>query len=424
MNDQDPRNNFDLPLKAPVPNKLGAYMAGLLRQGKEGANNLNAFGIGAGDLIFGDSPKAAEEMSYGNIPHKGSGQTYQLDPSVADLGMLVSAPTAGTIKAAQQGGKAMGKVLREGVDAPFDQSRRKALKIGAGVTAAVSSPMLAIKALKAGAKKALPDPATVVKSAAKMAGKISSMSNTAALHAMRIFGGNGPLKALSDSKLLKEIPDDIMEAYTKHHTKLVEKYGDELDIDGYFLRKDGIADNPLGASGSRARKYDSSRSRVGLNSKVIPYEKNKTMQYLIDDLPEDEAWDIVERWQATGKWPKGREEFMKDFDGDTFEEFFMGKTYTHPDYSTNINAKSSELAEDLYHIRDYGQENWLKAGDADKSFGTFKDEQRLYSRTAKPAPKKPVPKKDLPVGIDALGIVGEELGVTTKDLLSVVKSVL
>ena len=289
MNNQDPRNNFDLPLKAPVPNKLGAYMAGLLRQGKEGANNLNAFGIGAGDLIFGDSPKAAEEMSYGNIPHKGSGQTYQLDPSVADLGMLVSAPTAGTIKATQQGGKAMGKVLREGVDAPFDQSRRKALKIGAGVTAAVSSPALALKALREGGQAAMPKASTVVKSGAKAVGKSARTSMVLAkdmvLAATKWLGKEGV--EVSD-----EVSDEVVMPFVHYVEKNMMKYGSDFDVNGFVTRNDPNA----------------SRLSQGLTKN--PTKKANDWLYELDD---DYAKGIVEDWMATGKWPDDLQ-FMKGID--------------------------------------------------------------------------------------------------------------
>ena len=299
-------------------------MADMLRQGKEGANKLNAFGIGAGDLIFGDAPEAAEAMSYGEIPHKGAGQTYQLDPSVADLGMLVSAPAAGTLKATQQAGKTMAKTLR---DQPLDVSRRQALGTiakGAGAVGALATaPAMALRAMGKGAAKLAPEAGTVVKAAAKAIPKVSvtPLVNGIAKNILKWSGSWNSLAGKSDeamNAIIKKMNPEDLESLHDYAGDMIRKHGDDLDMEGYFKRTD------MGEDAVSSKELGLVDWKPGMKG----MDENPAMSYL-DDLENgknadpDKMIDMVETWEATGKWPKGMEDTMKYFDRQWWREGHM-----------------------------------------------------------------------------------------------------
>ena len=136
-------------------NKLAGILASALKGGKDVLNYPGKLpesvpllgGMGAGDLVFGQGPELAEDMSYGFGPTKGAGWATRVDPRTVDLAFAPGVGTAASL--ALRGGKAIPKVAAQ---AATSEGRRDFMKKAAGLTAggiaAAATPDMLMQALK------------------------------------------------------------------------------------------------------------------------------------------------------------------------------------------------------------------------------------------------------------------------------------
>ena len=149
-------------------NKLGGIISSALRAGKDALNYPGKLpesvpllgGMGAGDLVFGQGPELAEDMSYGFGPTKGAGWATKVDPRVVDLAFAPGVGTAAGM--ALRGGAAIPKAA---VQMATNEGRREFMKKAAGLAAGgvvtAATPDMLIQALKK-APAALADAAPLV----------------------------------------------------------------------------------------------------------------------------------------------------------------------------------------------------------------------------------------------------------------------
>lgn len=354
-------------------NPIGKIMADALRGLKQGISSAtrrpsyyhestpsgDSPNYAAGDLLVGDADKLMEKISYGDRTYTGTGQTFRLDPAYMDLAGVAAIPATGIIKGVQATGKMMSKALRKALSKalrdkasmtglgaglgtvvggpaggvvgaaiphlmshtlknppkPVAQGRRGFLKtLGAG-TAALAIPSLGAIALKGGAKTAVK---TVGAQVAKTAVSWSSGVRAIAADTLSTLLAGTKLEGMA-RKLVKDLPD---EAFTKLYKKMDDlhaKYGDEFDPHGYADRLNNSPDRISRVPGSNTPgEYDYQNTR-------------KAMEWLRE---QSNANDIVERWQATGKWPKGKEDLMDSFDNQWWTE-------------THIDAMTGELPHEV-----------------------------------------------------------------------------
>lgn len=176
------------------PNPVGLALARALRAGKGGLNALGTLpksvplvgGQGAGDLIFGKGPEAAESWAHGFPPTTGTGMTFGLKPEAVDLA-LTPAPI-GLGKMAGQ--KLLAKMLRKEAEAgATDVGRREFLKQGAALAGAGA------------VATAIPD---VAKLAAKGLGKEAAAATGA--QTAKALGANLSEHLLNGLKLWEKSP--------------------------------------------------------------------------------------------------------------------------------------------------------------------------------------------------------------------------
>jgi hypothetical protein len=131
-------------MKEIKPNLMGLALAKALRGGRGALNYPGKLpesvpllgGMGAGDLLFGKSPEAMEDYSYGFGPlGHGKGLTTKLDPRMVDV---VTAPVIGIGGAAQQMGKRLTTVA-------LDAGKRQTLKKIGSVAATAAIPVATLK---------------------------------------------------------------------------------------------------------------------------------------------------------------------------------------------------------------------------------------------------------------------------------------
>lgn len=273
--------------RAIQPNPILNPLAQALRKGTDIGNVVQVPVLGGvGDMVFGDAADAAEKMTYGFPVHQGSGQTTQLDPGVADLALLASGPAGATLRALRKGARALNAPKK---DVAPDPSRRRFLK-QAGTAAAAGAvaatvPKTIREALEAAVEAA---PEAITKTATKSAPKLATAARKITDNVLRQqLEGIPWYKPEMLGKVKEFVSTKGLKGAEEHTKRLMDKYGDDFDVDGYVMRTDYSGNSPLWNLRRESAGWDSTRE--------------------VMDSPGGR--EAIERWQATGKWPKGKEEW-------------------------------------------------------------------------------------------------------------------
>lgn len=341
------------------PNQYGKMLADALRSSQDWLNSkvYHKSGVGLGDLLMGEAPRLAEDISYGDYGIRRTGHGYNLDPAYLDLTGVLSVPASIAKSTVKAGLNPMSRALRNWqadnlrraklsemfhgsqdrriADVPVlndrrnamlhsvsDPSRRKFIQ-GAGAVAgiAATAPALLPKLLREGVSDA--GKAAAINVGKNTAARVisPSIAEAGAKYAesiARSWMGSSGMLFVTPRQMQKALSKDAVEAATDYMDDLARKYGDEFDPEGFVLRS---AEDPelqimwdVNLKDGKKLSFDQI-SEAQHDLLPTPYKgrgKNPAMRFL-EELPNDQEREVVERWLATGKWPEGTEDLMKYF---------------------------------------------------------------------------------------------------------------
>ena len=364
-------------------------MADALRSAQNFGNKATIPILGpAGDMFFGPAQDVAERLAYGDKITTGKGQTQQLHPGTVDLaGFVYPLAHAGGKLAGKGAQMAASRALRN-VDTtaeytPFStpitptspqaemaqalrqgsggMSRREFLRKGATATAAAAGAAGGLGAVKIADNLLAP--------AAKAAAAPAARNSLDAIlqAAQKIAGRN--LQGWIDEwpKVDLDAADELGKTLAADLSDTIEKYPDAVlddamasrfDIRGAILRAhergaDGKVLYPDPYKEMGLKSVPSPRINRAWNRPEVPKktaeEMDKTWEFLSKIDPED-AKNLVERWQVTGKWgthtPDGKR-IPDNVDMDYFEPEEWGDGFFYP-HEESIADDLSRLMDDAY----------------------------------------------------------------------------
>ena len=372
-------------IKPAERNALGGYMADALRSTQDWLNKATISGyipytdiggsIPVGEMLMGEAPRLADDMSYGDYGIKRTGHGYNLDPAYADLAGVGAVPAAATKKTGQYMVKALREEMADNlrrakladmfagpankrvgtpenrramdllnpsrnvdrrVQPPLapepDQSKRTFLKGMGALTAAAASPTLAIKALKEGATEgAVAGAKAVAPVAAKGLGASALREGATAIIAknLRRSGSTGPkIKSFSDEELAGAMPD-VTKRIEDKLGEMSKKYGDDFDMDHYIDRQFGDPE-----------EWDQFRGSPNTFDEFYATLEGPDSAKMLD---------AFEAFEATGKWPKGSEKYKRLYDAETLNEL----RYFTPDRARSL-TEGSELFSEMEELLKQG----------------------------------------------------------------------